>query len=164
MKKIAWALLLLGVTALATRFLLLRARYPGKATLKLSAESCDASLWKHVYSPERLRVLEPCTAVAGRVVSVHPQSDGDVHIALDPDQTSVLNLVNRFHGRSHLIVEAVCNHAPPLEAERAACAGFVQRLSLPKPGDRVRVTGSYVTDRDNGWNEIHPVSRIDILP
>jgi hypothetical protein len=25
------------------------------------------------------------------------------------------------------------------------------------------VTGAYVTDRDNGWNEIHPVTRIEVL-
>ena len=36
-------------------------------------------------------------------------------------------------------------------------------ITAPRIGDRVRITGSYVTDRDNGWNEIHPVSRIEIL-
>ncbi len=157
------ALLLVVVASLVALLLMAWMRYPGKPPLKLSAESCDAGLWKHVYSPERLRVIEPCTAVEGRVVSVHPQSDGDVHIALDPDQKSVLNLVNKIHSRGHLIVEAVCNHEPAREEDRTACLGFVQQLTLPKIGDRIRVTGSYVTDRENGWNEVHPVTRIEIL-
>jgi hypothetical protein len=34
-------------------------------------------------------------------------------------------------------------------------------VAIPNVGDRVRVTGAYVTDRDNGWREIHPVTRIE---
>jgi hypothetical protein len=27
----------------------------------------------------------------------------------------------------------------------------------------VKVTGSYVTDNDHGWNELHPVTKIEII-
>ena len=149
--------------ALVAAFLLLKLRYPGKAPVKLPAESCDAALWKRVYRPERLRVLEACTAIEGRVVSLEREGDGDLHIVLDPDQKSVLNLVNAVHARGHLVVESVCDHAPAGGAATAACAGFAPQVTIPNTGDRVRVIGVYVTDRDIGWNEIHPVTRIEIL-
>jgi hypothetical protein len=34
---------------------------------------------------------------------------------------------------------------------------------IPQASDRVRVTGSDVTDLENKWNEIHPVTRIEVL-
>src|SRR5580765_7879722 len=84
----------LGVLlALIGLFVAAKLRYSGTATVKLPAADCNADLWKHVYAPERLRVIEACTAVDGRVVSVHRASDGDLHIGLDPEQKSILNLV-----------------------------------------------------------------------
>ena len=138
-------------------------RYPGKATVKLQATECNADLWKHVYQPERLRVIEACTAVEGRVVSVHRAGDGDLHIGLDPEQKSTLNLVNLMHAQRHLIVEALCDHPSADSKATAACTGLASQITAPRVGDRIRVTGAYVTDRDNGWNEIHPVTRIEIL-
>jgi hypothetical protein len=154
----------LGVLlALVALFIAARLRYPGKATVKLPPTDCDADLWKHVYQPERLRVIEACTAVEGRVDSVHRAADGDLHIGLDPDQKSILNLINVIHAHRHLIVEVVCDH-PSVENQAGhACAGFTSPIGAPKIGDHVRVTGTYVTDSDNGWNEIHPVTRIETL-
>ena len=154
----------LGVLfALIGLFVAAKLRYAGKATVKLPAADCNADLWKHVYAPERLRVIEACTAVDGRVISVHRASDGDLHIGLDPEQKSTLNLVNVMHAQRHLIVEAVCDHPSADSGAAAACASFTSQITAPRAGDRIRVTGSYVTDRDNGWNEIHPVTRIEIL-
>jgi hypothetical protein len=155
--------LLVLAVALAALMLAALLRYPGKAPVSLPAASCDASLWKHVYRPERLRVMEGCTAVEGRVVSVAREGDGDLHIALDPDDPSVLNLVNAMHAGRRLIVESVCDHEPEDDTARAACAGFHPEVTIPNRGDRIRVTGAYVRDRENGWNEIHPVTRIEIL-
>jgi hypothetical protein len=152
------------LAALAAAFLVLQLRYPGRAPVRLPAESCDAGLWKHVYRPERLKVLEACTEVEGRVVSLVREKDGDLHIALDPDQKSVVNLMNLIHGRGRLVVESVCDHPPAGGAAAAACAGFTPSVSIPAAGDRVRVTGAYVTDVENGWNEIHPVTRIEVIP
>lgn len=73
-------LFLLGVLLVGAKL-----RYPGRASAKLPAASCDAALWDHVYEKDRLELLDPCTAVEGRVVSVHHNADGDMHIALDPE-------------------------------------------------------------------------------
>lgn len=154
----------LGVLlTLIALFIAARLRYPGKAAVKLPPADCNADLWKHVYSPERLRVIEACTAVAGRVVSVHRAVDGDLHIGLDPEQKSILNLTNVMHAQRHLIVEVVCDHPSVKNQAGPACEGFASSITSPNIGDRIRVTGAYVTDRDNGWNEIHPVTRIETL-
>lgn len=137
--------------------------YSGTAPVSLPAASCDSDLWKHVYEPERLKVIEPCTEVEGRVVSVRPADDGDLHIGLDPDRKSVLNLINVMHAGRRLVVEIVCDHPPDEKAPVSSCAGYTSAIAAPHVGDRVRITGAYVTERDNGWNEIHPVMRIEIL-
>ena len=156
--------IVLGVLlTLAALFIAARLRYPGKATVKLPPADCNADLWKHVYSPDRLRVIEPCTAVQGRVASVHRAADGDLHIGLDPEQKSILNLTNVMHAQRRLIVEVVCDHPAVKNQAGPACEGFVSTIAAPSIGDHVRVTGAYVTDLDNGWNEVHPATRIEIL-
>jgi hypothetical protein len=140
-----------------------RLRYSGTASMKLPAADCNADLWKRLYSPGSLKVIEPCTAETGRVDSVRRESDGDLHIALDPDHKSVLNLVNAIHAHGDLVVEVICEHPSAHSDVIAACSGFTQPVTIPKVGDRVRVTGVYVTDRDNSWNEIHPVTSIETL-
>jgi hypothetical protein len=152
------ALVLLTALAITTNL-----RYKGKAPVKLPASACNAELWKHIAESERLKVLEPCTAVDGRIVSMHENRDGDLHIALAPDQKSVLNVINAMHANSHLVVEVICEHTPLENDARASCAGFTSTIAIPEAGEHVRVTGAYVTDSDNGWNEIHPVTRIEIL-
>ena len=156
--------LLIAVTLIAVGlFLIARLRYSGKPTVKLPPANCDADLWRHVYRAERLRVIEPCTAVDGRVASVSRAADGDLHIAFDPEQKSVLNLINATHGHGHLVVEVICEHAAAEPNAATVCAGVTSGVTIPKAGDRVRVTGAYVTDRENGWNELHPVTRIENL-
>lgn len=149
--------------AIIALLVIAKLRYSGKAPVKLSAESCNAELWKHVYEAERLKVIEPCTAVEGRVVSLHPASDGDLHIRLDPERKSVLNLINVMHANGALVVELICHHTPTDSNVKASCGDFHYEVMVPKVGDRVRVIGAYVTDRGNGWNEIHPVTRIEAL-
>ena len=155
---------LVVVLILAALYFAARLHYPGRAPVKLTAASCDASLWSHVYLPKRLHVVEACTAIEGRVAAIQKESDGDLHIAIEPDQAAVLNLVNAIHGHRRLVAESICDHdSAPGSYSHAACAGFVPSVIAPNVGDRVRVTGSYVTDSENGWREIHPVSRIEIL-
>jgi hypothetical protein len=151
------------LVALIALFLLARLRYAGEAPVKLQAENCDPDLWKHVNEKERLHVVEACTVIEGRVVSLRRASDGDLHIALDPEHKSVLNLVNVMHAHGKLVVEVICEHTPADAGEKVACGAFHQQITIPNVGDRVRVTGAYVTDRDNGWNEVHPVTHIEIL-
>ncbi len=156
-------LLLVVLVAAALFFLMAKLRYTGKPPVKLQSGDCDPSLWQHVYERERLQVVEECTAVEGRVMSTHKSEDGDLHIGLDPDQKSSMNLVNVMHADRTLVVEIVCDHPPDNAAAAAACGTYVPQISIPGIGDRIRVTGAYVVDRENGWNEIHPVSRIEIL-
>lgn len=137
--------------------------FPGKAGVKLHPQECNADLWTHVYQKERLRILEQCTAVEGYVVSVGRGSDGDLHIGLAPKRKSILNLMNVIHSHRELIVEVICEHSPTREAAKGSCANFHSQVAIPQVGNDIRVTGSYVTDRDYGWNEIHPVTRIEIL-
>ena len=150
--------------ALAVALVWVKLRYPGRAAHKSPVTTCDAALWDHVYEKERLEIIEPCTAVEGRVVFLHFNADGDVHIALDPDDHSVLNLVNAMHAHRQLPVEVICEHPATVPKARAQCEGFRSSVTLPRVNDHVRVTGAYVTDADNGWNEIHPVTRIEIIP
>ncbi len=142
----------------------LRFRYAGKAPVHLDAAQCDADLWNHVYERDRLQVIEACTAVEGKVVSVHRAQDGDMHVSLNPDRKAVLNLINVMHAKGTLAVEAVCDHEASDGDAKRSCGDFVSRIPPPAVGDRIRVTGAYVIDRDNGWTEIHPVSRIEKLP
>jgi hypothetical protein len=163
LRRTLMRVILAAIVALAAVLVVASRRYTGKVAVKLPAADCNVDLWKHVYEPSRLRVIEACTAVEGRVVSVHRAQDGDLHIGLDPDQKSVLNLVNVIHAQRNLIVEAVCDHPATSNETRASCAGFTSPIVVPKIGDRIRATGSYVTDRENGWNEIHPASKIEIF-
>jgi len=87
-----------------------------------------------------------------------------LRINLDPDQKSALNFVNVTHSHGHLIVEPICDHPPSGDDAKTACTGFASSISAPIVGNHIRITGSYVTDLENGWNEIHPVSRLDLLP
>jgi hypothetical protein len=134
-------------------------RYRGTAP---DAAGCDPDLWQHVYRPNRLELLNRCTAVAGRVTAVHRNADGDLHVEVDPDDPSVLNVINAVRG-DRLIVEAICDHESAQRDVRAACAGFTSKIAAPAAGDRIRATGAYVKDTENGWTEIHPVSKIDVL-
>ncbi len=155
-------LLIAAAVVLAGSLLLAKLHYSGEAPVKLPTASCDATLWQHVYEKDRLQVIEACTAVEGRMVSVHESEDGDLHIALDPKDKSVLNLVNATHMRRMLVVEVICHH-PSQGESQIACGDYHSAVLNPKAGDYVRITGVYVTDRDNGWNEIHPVSSIEVL-
>ena len=155
--------ILIALVALGALFSMARLRYAGKPTVELPAGDCDADLWRHVYRADRLRVVASCTSVDGRIASLDRGSDGDLHLALDPEHASVLNLLNATHLHGNLVVEVVCEHAPADVDAAAACAAFTSRVAIPRIGDRVRVTGAYVTDRETGWNEIHPATRIEIL-
>lgn len=156
--------LIIVIVLLGIVYLTVRTLYPGRASAALSASECNADLWNHVYDRERLRIIAPCTAVEGRVTSVHTGNvDGDMHINLEPDDRRLLNYVNALHNSRKLIVEAVCDHPPQTDRPQAACVGFRSGVTRPQVGDRIRAVGAYVTDRDHGWREIHPVTRIDVL-
>ncbi len=156
-------ILLLAIAVVVILALVVRLIHRGKRPLQLAAESCNSALWDHVYHPQRLQVIEPCTAVVGRVDSVRREADGDLHIRLDVEDKSLLNIYNTLHAHGNLVVEPICENAPTQRDAISACAAFTPQVLIPSVGDRVRVTGAFVTDREHRWNEIHPVTRIEIL-
>lgn len=125
---------------------------------------CDSSLWEHVYHPERLPVIEECKVVEGAVTSIRKEDDGDLHIRLAVEDQTLLTQKNFSDQDGELVVELICVNPPRGADALAACYGFAQDLPVPNLGDRVRVTGAYVLDKQHGWTEIHPVTHLEILP
>ncbi len=125
---------------------------------------CDATLWKHVYNPSRLQVLDQCKVVTGLVEEPAPDDDGDLHalLKLDPGQENLVNKKNQKKKNGGLVIEIVCAAPVTLPAAIESCKGYHTSIALPKAGQHVKVSGSYVIDTHNGWAELHPVSSIQV--
>src|SRR6185369_17202230 len=109
---------------------------------------CNSALWRHIYSPERLRIIVPCLSVTGRVVLITPERDGDATIHLRVSEPNG-ELVH---------AEIVCK----LQGHPGTCGSYVSDIVAPKKGERVVVTGPLVRD-SHGNIEIHPVSSVKVL-
>jgi hypothetical protein len=127
--------------------------------------ACDSTLWDHVYDPARLEIHDSCRTVSGTVASQHANGDGDVdsELAPDPMDSALLNDVNRSKLRGHLQIEEICQASISRDAFHA-CRGYTGTVLVPPVGSHVRVTGSYVRDKNHGWMEIHPVSAVAVIP
>ncbi|MFN2604190.1 MAG: hypothetical protein ABR582_15730 [Gemmatimonadaceae bacterium] len=123
---------------------------------------CDQSLWNHVYDPTRLTVLNQCTTVTGTVAESNVDDDGDQHflVKLDPGQDQLLTKKNIKKKNGDLVAEIVCANKVKIKKAKSACAGWSNPVPLPSVGAHVSVTGTFVNDTHNGWNEIHPVSSV----
>lgn len=98
-----------------------------------------------VYHPKRLQVVKTCQEVTGKVVAVRHESDGDYHInvQVDPAYSALIKDGNRRYQRGALVVEII-----PADQKQ---------VKVPKVGQRVRVIGAYVLDKQHyRWAEIHP--------
>jgi len=126
---------------------------------------CDNALWKYVYDPDRLQVLEKCKTVTGVIEESNADPDGDQHmlLKLDKGQKDLINKKNKKKKEGDLVVEVVCANNITRKRAMGACTGYANHIVLPSVGEHVRVTGTYVLDSHNGWTEIHPVTRIDKL-
>jgi hypothetical protein len=156
-------LLLLILAIIVILALVLRLISRGQKRVHVAQGACDTTLWEHVYHPQRLRVIEECKVVEGRIVSLRKEEDGDFHIRLDVDDKSLLNEHNLTGQHGDLVLEPVCVNEVTQADAVAACRGFTSNVLIPRAGERVRVTGTYVTDLEHGWNEIHPVTQMEIL-
>jgi len=127
--------------------------------------TCDPEIWKHVYNPSRLKVIKDCITVSGVITESHAEADGDQHLLLKPDggNESLLTRKNLKNKKGNLVVEAVCVNNITEKKVGSACKGYVNHISIPSVGAHVKVSGSLVLDTHNGWNEIHPISKIEIL-
>src|SRR5205085_6741147 len=131
-------------------------------TSATSSAGCDQSLWNHVYDPTRLSVLKQCMTVTGTVAESNVDEDGDQHflVKLDPGQDQLLTKKNIKKKNGDLVAEIVCANKVKIKKAKSACAGWSNPVPLPSVGAHVTVTGSFVLDTHNGWNEIHPVSSV----
>jgi hypothetical protein len=125
-----------------------------------AAPSCDASLWGHVYHPDRLKVVEQCKTVSGTVEAVRFEPDGDTHIRLRTD-ASLVNAANVQYQHVDLVLEEICQ-GPVTQADAVQACQGAPHVLVPAVGDEVAVTGSYVLDQVHGWMEIHPVTSLTV--
>lgn len=130
-----------------------------------ASEQCDKSLWNRVYEPDRLEVLDECKTVTGTITERDADDDGDEHmlLKLDDGQDDLLTKKNKKKKDDNLVIEAVCVNPPKLKKVGDTCSGYTSTVHLPQVGDHVRVTGSLVDDTHNGWNEIHPITQIELI-
>jgi uncharacterized protein YraI len=148
---------------------------PSPAPSETSAQ-CDASLWTHVYHPQRLIVKNQCQSVTGTIVDatngkipdgVRHEADGDTHgwLKLDPEFESLLNAGNISDEGGNLVFEIVCRFPVSQADAKAACQNFTDHVTLPPVGSHVRIVGTYVQDIFHAkWMEIHPVTSIAVIP
>lgn len=140
-----------------------------------TSAQCDASLWTHVYNPQRLIVKQQCMAVTGTIVDatygrerdgVRHEADGDTHgwLDVDPQFKNLLNAGNLSDEGGNLVFEIVCKYHVRQADAVAACGGYHATLQLPPVGTHVRIIGTYVQDTYHAqWMEIHPVTSIEVL-
>ena len=130
-----------------------------------AATDCDTSLWKYVYNPGRLQVTEKCKTVTGVIEESNADEDGDQHmlLKLDNGQEKLLTKQNKKKKQGDLVIEAVCVNKTTLKKVGKTCEGYINKIKLPKLGEHVKVTGSLVIDSHNGWAEIHPITKIEVI-
>ena len=133
------------------------------ATLRNTA--CDQNPRAGVHGPDRLKVLSPCAVFQGTVTEAPVKNpDGDVSFQASPDPgyASFLNAHNRSEGGLHVEIvprdQPGCTPGQPVHAgdvpDLGTCSG--RDVAAPAVGAHVRIIGSWVLDRSNGWFEIHP--------
>lgn len=144
--------------------------------LALPAQTCDPSMWKHVYHPQRLKVIQDCVTVTGKLVDAthgkkkdgaRHEADGDTHawLALDPAEQNLLLPGNTETQQGNMVFELVCYYRVTQADAKDACANYKTTVKLPPVGSRIAVTGALIEDLDHKpiHREIHPVTGIKVL-
>jgi hypothetical protein len=142
-------------------------------------DSCDVSLTTHVYHPKRLIVKQECISVTGTIVdATAPQKthhadgtrhegDGDTHgwLKVDTGFENLLNAGNLKDEGGNLVFEIICRFPVTQADAKTACQGYTDHVALPPVGSHVKIVGRYVQDTFHAqWNEIHPVTSINVAP
>ena len=109
-----------------------------------SSAKCRVQPLAGVYHPYRLHVVKSCVTVSGTVLAVRHEPDHDYHInlGLDKRYRNLINANNTRYEHGALVVEVI-----PMDQHD---------VPIPRVGQHITVTGSYVDDTDHGWMEIHP--------
>ena len=121
--------------------------------------------WKYVYNPTRLQIINKCKTVTGTIEESNADEDGDQHmlLKLDNGQENLLTKRNIKKKQGDLVIEAVCANKPRLKKVGNTCKGYINEIQIPRVGEHVKVTGSLVIDGHNGWTEIHPITKIEVM-
>ena len=135
-------------------------------SLGTNAQDCH-TLWKHVYHPDRLKVIDSCITITGFVNKIKSEADGDKHIQIrvDSQYQHLLNSRNITIQNGCLVIEIVCVGKITQTDVGTVCDNYSSEVTIPKKGNRVQVIGSYIEDTEgnHGWCEIHPVVILNIL-
>lgn len=139
----------------------------GFAIFSISAYSqvLQDSVWKHVYHPDRFLVKKQTLTITGIVTKIISEADGDLHIRvkLDSNANTLLNDGNYKYQDSCLVIEIIYAHQPKQTDAVEKSKGYINTIYIPKKGQHIRVTGTYVFDKEHAWNELHPVFRVEVL-
>jgi hypothetical protein len=95
------------------------------------------------------------------------EADGDTHRWLkgDPEFESLLNAGNMSDEGGNLVFEVVCKFPVSQQDAKSACANYTDHVFLALVGSHVQIVGTLVQDTFHAkWIEIHPVTRITVLP
>ena len=101
-------------------------------------------IWKHVYHPLRLQIIDKEKTVQGKVARIKKEPDGDYHMWLDSGQEC----------------EIICACKITQHDAIIPCQGYTNAVKIPNVGDNVTVTGSYVYDLVHKQYQIHPIFSI----
>lgn len=126
---------------------------------------CNTGIWKYVYTKRRLRVIDSCITITGIVIQQSREKDGDLHMLIQPDegQEQLLARKNLRRKKGSFVVEIVCAYPTRKKYVQDDCANYINQVFFGNPGDHVRITGSRVIDKRNGWTEIHPVFHLEVI-
>lgn len=133
--------------------------------LPQSLNDCDSRLWKHVYNKKKLQIFDKCISVAGSIMSIKIEKDGNTHVRLmlDPQYSHLINSDNYSKERGALVLKIICQNPVLIEKAEEYCDGKTPIIAVPPIGTQVKVTGVFVKNEQYYWNAIHPVSKIEEL-
>jgi hypothetical protein len=107
--------------------------------------------WNYMKNDDRLQLLKNNVTRTGVVQKVYSETDGDLHIYLKVAGEQVRR------DSTTLIVEVICATKTP------QCKDYINQLTKPKKGQKIKVMGDWVYDTKHKWYEIHPVKTLIIL-
>jgi hypothetical protein len=105
-------------------FLIIATVISSSAAYAAVTPTCDKSLWQHVFLPTRLHIVNSCISTTGVIKNIHVENDGDFHIKLLADNSSLINQANFKFENGDLVLEAICQNAVSRSEVGSACDNF----------------------------------------
>jgi hypothetical protein len=121
----------------------------------ISKEDCPCN---RVHHPKRLVVLDSSKTLNGKIEKVESDIDGDIHIRLKIQDTSLLVKNNYKNENGCMVGEIVC----AVPSVFPICWFYKNKITIPKEGDSVEIEGPYVFDKTHDITEIHPIMNLKI--